>query len=104
MARKIEINGYGVWKCPVCGGNDFNFDGGSQGVEFGFNGSKEEYSNELLTYSCRCNHCGTILQQSYLFLGMLTIQEFNQISKEQIDETIYDVEREKELAEKRTNK
>jgi hypothetical protein len=35
---------------------------------------------------------------------MLTIQEFNQISKEQIDETIYDVEREKEIAEKRTNK
>jgi hypothetical protein len=56
-----------------------------------------EFSAELLAYSCRCKKCGQVLVQTYLLLGMLTIDQFNELSKEKIDESVYHVEREKEI-------
>lgn len=96
MAKKINISGYGKFICPVCGGNDFEDAGTNGGMEYGFVGNTEkEFSAELLTYSCRCKKCGQVLMQTYLFLGMLTIDQFNELSKEKVDDSVYDLERER---------
>jgi rubredoxin len=97
MAKKINITGYGKNVCPICGGTDFSFNGSNGGMEYGFKGNTDnEFSFELLTYSCRCKKCGQILMQTYLLLGMLTIDQFNELSKEKVDGSVYDIEREKE--------
>lgn len=98
MAKKIKITGYGKNVCPVCGGTDFTYAGTNGGMEYGFKENTDnEYSAELLAYSCRCKKCGQVLVQTYLLLGMLTIDQFNELSKEKIDESVYHVEREKEI-------
>ena len=101
MAKKININGYAKSVCPVCGGTDFEHAGSNGGMEYGFKGNTDKkYSAELLTYSCRCKKCGKILMQTYLLLGMLTIDQFNELSKEQVDDSVYDIEHEKKVRNK----
>lgn len=98
MAKQIKITGYGKNVCPICGGTEFIDEGTNGGMEYGYKGNTDnEYSAELLTYSCRCKKCGQVLMQTYLLLGMLTIDQFNELSKEQVDESVYDIEREKKL-------
>ena len=97
MSKTINITGYGKNVCPVCGGTDFSFNGTNGGMEYGFKGNPDnEFSSDLLTYSCRCKKCGQVLMKTYLLLGMLTIDKFNELSKKQVDESVYDIECEKE--------
>ena len=99
MAKKINIKGVADWKCPVCGdNNNIVFWGGDGGDE-----QKTKDGNTILSYSCKCNNCGTILQSSYLFIGNLTIDQFNDLAKYPISEDCYNEQEHKRIEEKRKN-
>ncbi len=88
--KKINIKGNAEWNCPICGSKDITFDGSDGGFTTDTKDCKAENLGNLLSYSCKCKDCGAILQSTYLFLGNLTIAQYNSLAKSQVDESIYD--------------
>ena len=97
MAQKINISGKSKWNCQNCGcTNKISFDGSDSGLE-----EEMKDGNTILSYSCKCRNCGAILRSSYMFLGNLTLDQYNELvgEKNKCDETCYDDSRERDWDE-----
>ena len=85
MATKINLKGHAKWNCPKCGSVNITFDGSDGGDETKMKDGK----NELLSYSCKCKDCGAILMSSYVFVGNITLEQYNELCERQVDESCY---------------
>lgn len=90
MAQKINISGVAKWNCQACGcenAHNIDFIGSDGGNE-----RTMKDGNTLLSYSCKCKNCGAILMSSYLFIGNITLEKYNELTGDNVDESIYNTE------------